>query len=172
MRSSAVMSKVARRLGTVPSVFVIAIQLWACAAKQRPATAESPAMARPLDRTPRSVPTKSSLPERTALAFFALNTGGDQMTLSRKQAGLEAVVRYQDKELRQTIASCSDPSLGSALGGGTDRELEVAFCDGEFWLIAEPGRITVERKDQPTVRVVSSIPLPWPTVRARHPSNP
>ena len=75
--------------------------------------------------------------------MFALNTGGDQMTTTAREAGLVVIVRVGADEYRQTVASCPDPGLGSALGGGTERELEVAICNGEFVLVSEPGLVTV-----------------------------
>jgi hypothetical protein len=121
---------------------------------------------RPLDQAPRETTLRTPLPDRQAVAFFAVDTGGDQLSTSRKEAGLEVVVRFRSRELRQTIASCADPSTGSALGGGTERELEVALCGGEYWLIAEPGRVVVERKDSTPPAQVCGIALPWTDVRA------
>ena len=72
-----------------------------------------------------------------------MDTGGDQMTRTSRQAGLVVIVRVGDDEYRQTIATCPDPGLGSALGGGTERELEVAICNGEFMLVSEPGLVSV-----------------------------
>jgi hypothetical protein len=147
--------------GARAATIALAVVALACCATQ-PAAAP-----RKIDSAPRVSALKDPLPDHRAEAFFSVNTGGDQMTLSRKQAGLELVVRYQAKELRQTIASCEEPSTGSALGGGTERELEVALCGGEYWLIAEPGQVLVERKDSTPPALVSAIPLPWSSVRAQ-----
>jgi len=103
---------------------------------------------RPLDAEPVRTLLKTPLPPGRAEAFFAMNTGGDQMTLRPKEAGLMVVVRVGTDEYRQTIASCPDFGLGSALGGGTERELEVAMCDGEFWLMSEPGSVSVVRMNE------------------------
>ena len=65
------------------------------------------------------------------------------MTETSRQAGLVVVVRVGEDEYRQTIATCPDPGLGSALGGGTERELEVAICNGEYVLVSEPGLVAV-----------------------------
>lgn len=80
------------------------------------------------------------------------------MTQRAKEAGLVLVVRVGMVEYRQTVASCRDPGLGSALGGGSERELEVAVCDGEYWLLSEPGSVSVvrmgkERGGRPVTRI-------------------
>jgi len=116
---------------------------------------------RPLDVTPVKTPLQTPVPPGRAEAFFELNTGGDQMVLRPKEAGLMVVVRVGIDEYRQTIASCPDPGLGSALGGGTERELEIAVCDGEYWLISEPGRVSVVRMDRkPGGETITQFDLP------------
>jgi hypothetical protein len=110
------------------------------------------------------------LAEGRAEAFFTLDTGKDQMTEKSRPAALVLVVRYRSEELRRPVATCKAPSLGSALGGGTERELEVALCDGEFWLVAEPGRVLVMRMDS-TPKTVVEVALPWPNVRAVKPKE-
>ncbi len=91
------------------------------------------------------------------------------MVLERKTPRLRVLVRYESKTLSQTLASCAEPSMGSALGGGTERELDVAFCEGEFWLIAEPGAVWVEDRSTTPARVAAKFQLPWPEVRAVKP---
>jgi hypothetical protein len=103
---------------------------------------------RPLDAKPIKTHLEKPLPPGRAEAFFKLDTSGDQMTLTSFEAGLIVVVRVGADQYQQTIASCPEPSLGSALGGGTERELEIAFCNGEFWLIAELGSVAVMRMDR------------------------
>jgi hypothetical protein len=105
-----------------------------------PASAPQP---RTLDAEPIPSKLQTPLPEGRAEALFTLNTGGDQMTTTAREAGLVVIVRVGDEEYSQTVASCPDPGLGSALGGGTERELEVAICNGEFILVSEPGRVSV-----------------------------
>jgi len=99
---------------------------------------------RPIDVEPRRSVGRPPLAAGQAEAFFSLNTGADQGS-AEKEAGLEAVVRFADVELRQTIASCRTPSLGSALGGGTAELLEVAYCDAELWLETKNGTVFVTR---------------------------
>jgi hypothetical protein len=114
-----------------------------------------------LNTEPVKVLLKTPLPPGRAEAFIALDTGADQMMRSRKEAGLMVVVRSENNEYKQTIASCQNPSLGSALGGGTERELEVAICDGEYWLISEPGVVSVLRMDkEPRGKQVFRFTLP------------
>jgi len=91
------------------------------------------------------------------------------MVLARKTPRLSVLVRYQSNTLQQTLASCAEPSMGSALGGGTERELDVALCEGEFWLIAERGAVWVEERSTTPARVVAQFQLPWPDVRAVKP---
>ncbi len=98
---------------------------------------------RTLDVQPVQSKLTTTLPAGKAEALFRLDTGGDQMTQTAREAGLVVVVRVGEDEYRQTIASCAEPGLGSALGGGTERELEVALCNGEFYLVSEPGLVTV-----------------------------
>ena len=115
---------------------------------------------------------QQTLPPDRAEAFFALNTGGDQLTTRSKEAGLVVVVRFGDREIRQTIATCSDPALGSALGGGGERELEVAMCNGEYRLISEPGVVQALRVDaQGANEVVASVRLPAAGLRAVKPDS-
>ena len=80
---------------------------------------ETVAIRRPLDDKAVRVPLKTPVAPGRAKAFFKLDTGGDQMTLRPKETGLVVVVRIGGDEYRQTIASCKDPGIGSALGGGT-----------------------------------------------------
>lgn len=123
---------------------------------------------RTLNAAPVKVLLKTPLPPGRAEAFFTLDTGADQMTQSRKEAGLVVVVRSENNEYRQTIASCQNPSLGSALGGGTERELEVAICDGEYWLVSEPGVVSVLRMDKkPSGTQVFRITLSGRTLAVR-----
>ncbi|MGH8622588.1 MAG: hypothetical protein ACRET3_10650 [Burkholderiales bacterium] len=92
------------------------------------------------------------------------------MTKQPKEAGLVVVVRIGRDEYRQTIASCRDPGLGSALGGGTGSVLEVAICDGEYWLLSEPGLVTVVRVDtRPDTQRVARFDLLDGTTRAVKP---
>jgi hypothetical protein len=103
---------------------------------------------RSIDKVPEKIQLKNPLPPGIVEAFFTLNTGSDQMLQQPKEAGLVVVVRLDVTEYRQTISSCTDPGLGSALGGGTERELEVAICNGEYWLVTEPGTLSVIRMDK------------------------
>ena len=136
-----------------------------------PAVEDQQAARRPLDSTFVKARSSTALPPGRAEAFFTLNTGADQMGQRPKEAGLVVVIRVGSDEYRRTIASCREPGLGTALGGGTERELEVAACDGEYHLISEPGTVTVRRVDgQTRDEVVARFPLPDPRARAVRPA--
>lgn len=146
-----------------------------CASKSNrsdPTGIESGRSLRHLDSQPRTSHLPSPLPEGKAEAFFSLDTGQDQMTDRPKDPGLVVVVRYASTELRQTVATCRDPALGSALGGGTDTILEVAGCDGELRLISQPGQVWVNRigKDEAST-TIARIPLPKSDMRATTPTE-
>lgn len=91
------------------------------------------------------------------------------MAAGPKEAGLVVVVRYADRELRQTIASCPDPSRGSALGGTAADVLDVASCGDLFRLRSEPGAVRVEREDARGVRSTVSRIEVGADRRAVHP---
>ena len=80
-----------------------------------------------------------------AEAYFTLDTGRDQMSEGTVQSQLIVVVRYGDTEQRHIIAHCRESALGTALGGGTAELLEVAGCDGEYWLETGSGMVKVSR---------------------------
>jgi hypothetical protein len=126
----------------IASIAVLSACLLACSPEQTPTPAGA-AQPRALDAQPAKTKQQSPLPEGKAEALFRLDTGGDQMTETSREAGLVVVVRVGEDEYRQTIATCPDPGLGSALGGGTERELEVAICNGEYVLVSEPGLVSV-----------------------------
>ena len=158
------------RVGTRAILFgtgVLALLSLACS----PCSSQSGATHRTLNAEPVKVPLITPLAPGRAEAFFKLDTGGDQMTQHPKEAGLMVVVRVESNEYRQTIASCQNPGIGSALGGGTERELEVAICDGEYWLVTEPGIVIVVRMDKnPSGEEVTRFNLPG-NVRAVRPQD-
>lgn len=98
---------------------------------------------RVLDAAPMARTLVPALPQGRVEAGFQMATGQDQMTTKGKEAGLVVVVRQGAQELRQTIASCRHPAMGSALGGGTDEVLAIAICNDEFWLMPKSGAIEV-----------------------------
>lgn len=111
---------------------------------------ERPPEPRALDVKPVKHRLKTPLPAGRAEALFEMVLTGDQMSMTSTEVGLSIIVRHGDMEYRQIFASCRRPSSGSALGGGTERILEVAICNGEFWLISEPGLVSVHRMDKKT----------------------
>lgn len=127
----------------IAPVALLSAFLVACSPQPNTPAPASDGQPRELDAQPIKTKLQAPLPEGRAEALFSLNTGGDQMTETSRQAGLVVIVRVGDDEYRQTIATCPDPGLGSALGGGTERVLEVAICNGEFMLVSEPGLVTV-----------------------------
>lgn len=166
MRTGRVLGRATRRT-TLFAAGVLACLVVACS----PTGNQSGAVRRTLDAEPVKIRLMTPLPPGRAEAFFKLDTGGDQMTQRPKEAGLMVVVRVESDEYRQTIASCQDPGLGSALGGGTERELEVAICDGEYWLVSEPGIVSVVRMDKkPDGEQVTRFDLPG-SVRAVRPQD-
>ena len=138
-----------------------------------PATASASASRtrRPLDGTPRRSILNTGLPPGIAEASFQLDTGSDQGS-APKQAGLEVVVRFARVELRQTVASCDEPALGSALGGGSAGLLAVALCGAEFWLTTGAGQVIAKRHTgQGSDLEVANIPLPMGIVQATRPKE-
>lgn len=131
----------------------------------------SATQSRALDSAPRRTALTRALPRGIAEASFELDTGGDQGA-SPKQAGLAVVVRFSRTELRQRIASCDEPSLGSALGGGADGVLEVALCGAEFWLTTGGGKVIAKRHDEQGHDLeVANIPLPQGIAQAVRPKG-
>ncbi|SAI34438.1 Uncharacterised protein [Bordetella ansorpii] len=85
------------------------------------------------------------------VAYLQANTGGDSM-LAEKKSGYALEVHVLDgSHAVKEIARCARISSGNALGGGTERELQVAICEGdernrgEYWLISEPGVVSVRK---------------------------
>jgi hypothetical protein len=130
-------------LASLAASLASSVLLLACSPPPNTPAPASDGQPRELDAQPTKTKLQTPLPEGRAEALFSLDTGGDQMTETSRQAGLVVIVRVGADEYRQTIATCPDPGLGSALGGGTERELEVAICNGEFMLVSEPGRVSV-----------------------------
>ena len=85
------------------------------------------------------------------VAYLQANTGGDSMLAGHPRGSvLELHVIDGGHDIRP-VAQCDRISGGTALGGGTERELDVALCEGdaqnrgEYWLISEPGIVSVRR---------------------------
>jgi hypothetical protein len=155
---------------------VIAAFMVGCAPVESPtppatASASASRIRRPLDATPRRSVLDTGLPPGIAEASFQLDTGSDQGSAT-KQAGLEVVVRFARVELRQTVASCDEPALGSALGGGSNGLLEVALCGAEFWLTTGDGKVIAKRHaEQGSDLEVANIPLPNGIAQATRPKE-
>ncbi|MBI3562749.1 MAG: hypothetical protein HY080_13640 [Gammaproteobacteria bacterium] len=128
-----------------------------------------------LDIAPIESVLTESLPPGQALAYFEFDTGGDQMSLQRMEVGLVIVVRYGNKELRQTIASCKDFGAGNAVFEGTERELDKIICGTSFyWLISENNKVLVRRVQQnkdtlDEGALIAQFDLPPGVVRAKKP---
>lgn len=125
-----------------------------------------------IDAKPVEIHLSAPMPAGKAQAYFELYTGGDHMTERRSEAGLVLVVRYGSSEFRQTIASCQEPGIGNVLWDGTETELEVTYCNGEYWLITEAGKVLVQKGDR-TKRdnIITQIPLPPGIDRAVKPDK-
>ena len=95
-----------------------------------------------------------------AEAYFTLDTGRDQMSEGAVQSQLIVVVRYGNTEQRHIIARCRESALGTALGGGTGKLLEIAGCDGEYWLETGGGVVKVSRITQNAQTEVFRLDLP------------
>lgn len=122
---------------------------------------------RTLDASPRVSVVLPALAAGHAEARFEFDTGGDVMSLRPKEAGLAVVVRYHDKEVRQTFASCAEPSRGNALGDIGGDILDLAVCNGFYRLRSEPGAVSVEgERADGVLFTVTRIPLPLPGERA------
>ena len=98
-------------------------------------------------------------PDR-AEAFFLVETGRDQMTLHRPASRLILVLRYRTTEIRRRVAECRSASRGSALAPSDETNLELAICNGEYWLTTGAGKVRVRRGDSRHGRIVTSLPLP------------
>lgn len=147
---------------TIAFTIAAALVSLAMGACRSPSPAPLP---RPLDREPAVTTRAPALPVGVVHAFFTLDTGGDQLGGSSKEAGLVVVVRYADREARQTIATCQEPALGSALGGGEGALLEVAYCGGEYHLEARADDVAVTREGA----VVARIAVPAGSTPATRP---
>lgn len=113
------------------------------------------------------------LPPGRAWAHFALDTGADQAGGARREAGLVLVVRAYATEERRTIASCARPSIGSALGERSPVLLDFAFCDGEYRLQSDAGRLWVVRIGPGNAeRTVVDLALPAGVGRAEAGEGP
>ncbi|OVE76069.1 hypothetical protein BVX98_06605 [bacterium F11] len=117
---------------------------------------------RVIDENPIPRKLSHSLDPGLSEAEFDINTGGDQMSLRRVQAGLVFLVRFQDMEYRQTIDSCNGVGQGTALRDNTEREIDYALCDHkEYWLVTEERKVRVYKDDPHNPNsIVSEIDLP------------
>jgi hypothetical protein len=108
-----------------------------------------------------------------AEAWLELDTGGDVMGSSPREAGLVVVVHYERRELRQMMASCAEPALGTELGELTGDTLQLATCGDLYRLVAEPGAVRVDREQaNGATSTVNRIPLPNTKLRALRPPTP
>jgi len=88
---------------------------------------------------------------KAPVAYLQANTGGDSMLAKRRHGYVLELHVIDGRHEIKPVAQCDRISGGSALGGGTERELDVALCEGdaknrgEYWLISEPGRVSVRR---------------------------
>lgn len=77
------------------------------------------------------------------------------------ESGLVVIVRYTDREYRQTLASCAEAARGSALGAVTTKVLDTALCGALYRVVAGPAAISVEREATDGTRsIVTRIAIP------------
>jgi len=86
---------------------------------------------------------ENPLPHNKAEALFWVYTGHDQMTESPLNPKLFFEIRLDSNRYIIPVDSCKNPSLGNALGGGTNNTLEVAICNYEYRIISEYGMVSV-----------------------------
>jgi hypothetical protein len=129
-------------------------------------------------------PTEPSFGPQKVVAYFFANTGSDMWLAERSRPyTLEVHLSFKDVDefdgeindvlIKETIAECEQISGGTALGGGTEREIGVALCEGDephagiYWLISEPGELTVRKgwETQPQ-KIVLTYRMPTPNLRA------
>lgn len=109
---------------------------------------------RDIDLTPVESILDTSLQPGQAEAEFDLDTSGDQGHIPRVQVGFQVVVRYGNKELRQTIASCDHAGFGDPI-------IDGATCDDDdYWLLSDNGKVIVEIRNGNSHKIVTQIPLP------------
>lgn len=98
-----------------------------------------------------STPTPDASAGTGPVAYLKANTAGGNMgTPGRPRSVLELHV-IEGRHTIKPVAQCEQIYSGTALGGGTKRELQVVLCegdwnnDGEYWLISETGVVSVRR---------------------------
>jgi len=98
-----------------------------------------------------SPPVRNTSASTGPVAYLQVNTGGDSMRASPRAKSVLELHVIDGRHHIEPVAQCDQIYTGTALGGGTERELQVALCDGdwsndgEYWLISEAGVVTVRR---------------------------
>ncbi|MDR0737435.1 MAG: hypothetical protein LBF51_11530 [Zoogloeaceae bacterium] len=124
--------------------------------------------------------------DKTVKAYFYANTGGDIMDGSAGSYRLELYVEYTDPDsgkhmsVKRLIAQCGSISSGNVFGGDGVRVIDVAICEGSarhadinaqyegsYWLISEPGELTVRKGwlDEPQ-EIIVACRMPASDIRA------
>lgn len=86
------------------------------------------------------------------VAYLTAKSGGGNLRGPASGRGVLELHVIESRRHVETIARCSQIYTGTALGGGTARELQVVLCDGdlnndgEYSLISERGVVFVRRK--------------------------
>jgi hypothetical protein len=116
---------------------------------------------RPLDAAPVQLSLSQPLAAGQARAGFWIDTGRDRHDGAAMESGLVVIVRYGDREYRQTIASCTEAARGSALSAVTARVLDTAVCGAVYRVLVEDAAISVERETADGTRsIVTRIAVP------------
>ena len=84
-------------------------------------------------------------------AYLKANTGANNTGMPGRPKSVLELHVIEGRHHVEPVAQCDQIYTGTALGGGTDRELQVVLCDGdwnndgEYWLISEAGVVSVRR---------------------------
>ncbi|HET8936164.1 MAG TPA: hypothetical protein VFN67_22120 [Polyangiales bacterium] len=116
---------------------------------------------RPLDAAPVEHALSPPLPAGQVRAGFWIDTGRDLHDGPGMESGLVVIVRYAEREYRQTIASCAEAGRGSALGDVTATVLDTAACGALYRVVFADAAVSVEREAADGSRsIVTRIAVP------------
>lgn len=85
------------------------------------------------------------------VAYLKANNGTNNTRILGSPRSVLELHVIEGRHHVEPVAQCDQIYTGTALGGGTARELQVVLCDGdwnndgEYWLISEAGVVSVRR---------------------------